>query len=228
MRAVVLRGGRLEVRETPDPVPGPGELLLRTLSTAICASDIHYMDHPDPDDTSGHVRVGRRSRRRDGPRVRRRSRRPGAGRFEPVPRRHARHEHPDAHAVRGHAGDRAASGRARQLRRALPRQRVGGSCGPGRRESRCRCRDRRLRGRRGLRGAVGHRARSDPARHRRRARSAFPPSPRSLPAASIRSSSPTSTTSGSSSRSASVPTSRSTRRRGPRMTSGPALRLSGA
>ena len=47
MRAVVLRGGRLEVRETPDPVPGPGELLLRTLSTAICASDVHYMDHPE-------------------------------------------------------------------------------------------------------------------------------------------------------------------------------------
>jgi threonine dehydrogenase-like Zn-dependent dehydrogenase len=53
MRAVVLRGGRLEVRETPDPVPGPGELLVRTVSTAICASDIHYMDHPDPSDTSG-------------------------------------------------------------------------------------------------------------------------------------------------------------------------------
>jgi len=47
MRAVVLRGGRLEVGETPDPVPGPGELLLRTLSTAICASDVHYMDHPE-------------------------------------------------------------------------------------------------------------------------------------------------------------------------------------
>ena len=44
MRAVVLRGGRLEVREAPDPVPGPGELLLRTLSTAICASDVHFMD----------------------------------------------------------------------------------------------------------------------------------------------------------------------------------------
>jgi threonine dehydrogenase-like Zn-dependent dehydrogenase len=27
--------------------------LLRTVSTAVCASDIHYMDHPDPDDTSG-------------------------------------------------------------------------------------------------------------------------------------------------------------------------------
>ena len=47
MRALVLRGGRLEVRETPDPVPGPGELLLKTRSTAICASDVHYLDHPE-------------------------------------------------------------------------------------------------------------------------------------------------------------------------------------
>ena len=53
MRALVLRRGRLEVRETPDPVPGPRELLVRTVSTAVCASDIHYMDHPDPNDTSG-------------------------------------------------------------------------------------------------------------------------------------------------------------------------------
>jgi threonine dehydrogenase-like Zn-dependent dehydrogenase len=45
----------LEVRETDDPVPGPGELLLRTLSTAICASDVHFMDHPELslDDPSG-------------------------------------------------------------------------------------------------------------------------------------------------------------------------------
>ncbi|GAB5003613.1 zinc-binding dehydrogenase [Mycobacterium avium subsp. hominissuis] len=47
MRAVVLRDDRLQVRETPDPEPGPGELLLRTLSTAICASDVHFMDHPE-------------------------------------------------------------------------------------------------------------------------------------------------------------------------------------
>ena len=47
MRAVVLRDGRLEVREVADPVPGPGEVLLRTLSTAICASDVHFMDHPE-------------------------------------------------------------------------------------------------------------------------------------------------------------------------------------
>src|ERR1700753_398278 len=47
MRAVVLRDGRLEVREVADPIPGLGELLLRTLSTAICASDVHFMDHPE-------------------------------------------------------------------------------------------------------------------------------------------------------------------------------------
>ncbi|WP_166907241.1 zinc-binding dehydrogenase [Mycobacterium sp. DL440] len=57
MRAVVLRDGALTVREIPDPVPGPGELLLRVLSTAICASDVHFMDHPelglnDPTDRS--------------------------------------------------------------------------------------------------------------------------------------------------------------------------------
>jgi threonine dehydrogenase-like Zn-dependent dehydrogenase len=51
----VLREGRLQVRETPDPTPGPGELLLRTLSTAICASDVHFMDHPElaVDDPTG-------------------------------------------------------------------------------------------------------------------------------------------------------------------------------
>jgi len=53
MRAAVLRDGKLEVRETADPTPGANELLVRTVSTAICASDIHYMDHPDPSDTSG-------------------------------------------------------------------------------------------------------------------------------------------------------------------------------
>lgn len=58
MRAVVLRDGRLDVRQTPDPVPGPGELLLRTLSTAICASDVHFMDHPElgTDDPTGRSR----------------------------------------------------------------------------------------------------------------------------------------------------------------------------
>jgi threonine dehydrogenase-like Zn-dependent dehydrogenase len=45
----------VEVRETDEPQPGPHELLLRTLSTGICASDVHFMDHPDVgrDDPSG-------------------------------------------------------------------------------------------------------------------------------------------------------------------------------
>ena len=47
MRAAILRGGALTVGETPDPVPGSGQLLVRTLSTAICASDVHFMDHPE-------------------------------------------------------------------------------------------------------------------------------------------------------------------------------------
>lgn len=47
MRAAVLRDGLLTVRETPDPTPGPGELLVRTLATALCASDVHFMDHPE-------------------------------------------------------------------------------------------------------------------------------------------------------------------------------------
>ena len=68
MRAVVLRGGKLEVRETADPVPGPGELLIKPLSAAICASDVHYMDHPnsatrfvwdsDRDTIMGHEFIG--------------------------------------------------------------------------------------------------------------------------------------------------------------------------
>ena len=55
MRAVVLRDARLDVRDIDDPVPGPGELLLRTVSTAICASDVHFMDHPEMgiDDPTG-------------------------------------------------------------------------------------------------------------------------------------------------------------------------------
>jgi threonine dehydrogenase-like Zn-dependent dehydrogenase len=55
MRAAVLRGGRVEVRETADPEPGPGEILVRSLACGVCASDLHFMDHPDADadDDSG-------------------------------------------------------------------------------------------------------------------------------------------------------------------------------
>jgi len=55
VRAAVLRDGRIEVRETDDPVPGAGQLLARVRSCAICASDLHFMDHPEgvAEDDSG-------------------------------------------------------------------------------------------------------------------------------------------------------------------------------
>lgn len=55
MRAAVLRGGRIEVRETDDPIPGPGQILVKSLACGICASDLHFMDHPeaDVDDDTG-------------------------------------------------------------------------------------------------------------------------------------------------------------------------------
>ena len=55
MRAAVLRGGTVEVRAIGDPVPGPGQLLVRSLACGICASDLHFMDHPEAgaDDDSG-------------------------------------------------------------------------------------------------------------------------------------------------------------------------------
>jgi len=47
MRAAVLRGGTVEARVVDDPVPGPGQLLVRSLACGICASDLHFMDHPE-------------------------------------------------------------------------------------------------------------------------------------------------------------------------------------
>jgi threonine dehydrogenase-like Zn-dependent dehydrogenase len=55
MRAAVLRGGVVRARTADDPVPGPGQLLVRSLACGICASDLHFMDHPEAgaDDDSG-------------------------------------------------------------------------------------------------------------------------------------------------------------------------------
>jgi len=55
MHAAVLRNGKIETRETDDPVPEPGQILVRSLACGICASDIHFMDYPEGDgeDDSG-------------------------------------------------------------------------------------------------------------------------------------------------------------------------------
>ena len=41
MRAVVCQHEELTVREVPDPAPGRGQVLLRTIRCGICGSDLH-------------------------------------------------------------------------------------------------------------------------------------------------------------------------------------------
>ena len=45
MKAVVMRDARLVVDDVAEPVPGPDEVLVRTLSCGICGSDLHALRH---------------------------------------------------------------------------------------------------------------------------------------------------------------------------------------
>ncbi|WP_255676892.1 alcohol dehydrogenase catalytic domain-containing protein [Pseudonocardia sp. ICBG1142] len=42
--AVTTDARRLVVTEVPDPVPGPGEVLVRPLVVGVCGSDLHLFD----------------------------------------------------------------------------------------------------------------------------------------------------------------------------------------
>lgn len=42
-----MRSGRLVVEEVPGPVPGRGQLLVRTVACGICGSDLHALHHGD-------------------------------------------------------------------------------------------------------------------------------------------------------------------------------------
>jgi len=64
VRALVFHGPwRIAVEDRPDPVPGPGEVLLRVVSTGICGSDIHGFTGENgrrfPGQVMGHETVGR-------------------------------------------------------------------------------------------------------------------------------------------------------------------------
>ncbi len=48
MRAAVMRGpNKLVVDDVPDPVPGPGQILVRTIACGICGSDLHFLKYAD-------------------------------------------------------------------------------------------------------------------------------------------------------------------------------------
>jgi threonine dehydrogenase-like Zn-dependent dehydrogenase len=42
-----MRGKRIVADTVPDPVPGPGQVLVRTLACGICGSDLHALEHAD-------------------------------------------------------------------------------------------------------------------------------------------------------------------------------------
>jgi propanol-preferring alcohol dehydrogenase len=64
MRAMVLESGssRLVARDRPQPVPGPGEVLLKVRACAVCRTDLHVVDRELPDVRTpvvpGHEIVG--------------------------------------------------------------------------------------------------------------------------------------------------------------------------
>ena len=45
MKAAYLLDKKIHVGELEDPVPGPGEVLVRTHSCGLCASDLHIKQH---------------------------------------------------------------------------------------------------------------------------------------------------------------------------------------
>jgi len=48
MRAAVLRNGRMVLRDdVPEPVPGPGQVLVEVKACGICGSDLHFAKHGD-------------------------------------------------------------------------------------------------------------------------------------------------------------------------------------
>lgn len=45
MRAAIMRNSKLVVDDITAPVPGPGEVLVKTLACGICGSDLHALKH---------------------------------------------------------------------------------------------------------------------------------------------------------------------------------------
>ena len=56
MRAAVMRDKKIVVDTVPEPEPGPGQVLVKTLACGICGSDLHMLKFADR-----MVEIGRRS-----------------------------------------------------------------------------------------------------------------------------------------------------------------------
>ncbi len=45
MKSIVMKGGQLRLQDAPMPVPGPGQVLVKSLACGICGSDLHLTRH---------------------------------------------------------------------------------------------------------------------------------------------------------------------------------------
>ena len=45
MRAAVMRDSKIVATDVPEPIPGAGEVLVKTLACGICGSDLHALKH---------------------------------------------------------------------------------------------------------------------------------------------------------------------------------------
>lgn len=58
MRAVLMQDSKLEVAEVPEPVPGPGEVLVDVLACGICGTDLHCAAHGPEFNAAARAAVG--------------------------------------------------------------------------------------------------------------------------------------------------------------------------
>jgi (R,R)-butanediol dehydrogenase / meso-butanediol dehydrogenase / diacetyl reductase len=61
MRAVVCVPGGTEVADVPDPVAGPGQVVIEVMACGLCGSDVHAIEHghTQPGQILGHEFAGR-------------------------------------------------------------------------------------------------------------------------------------------------------------------------
>lgn len=58
MRAAVMQDGKINVQDVPEPVPGPGEVLVEVLACGICGSDKSCATHGDGFNRASNTLMG--------------------------------------------------------------------------------------------------------------------------------------------------------------------------